>query len=371
MFTLAWEGFILCGGDFDSFEVTIADAVCDDEALRGELKSTMPCHKCGATGFEPCKDCKKEFRRPDPNCPVCGQGQLGPCLECEGTTQARKKIHALFGQALFPGETYEAVIASDGTDNDMYTRGKQGFFGTMLYGGDHSTLVNKLHIPEETAKAAIENFGRRFTGVKRWRQGVSDRFCSMRQPEGIGKRVIWADPNDYCETFLGFRRYFTLENTIAKTLFGLANKPPAHWKETGGKVKVVRRDRVQRADGAVQSALYGAAFAMQAANMRAAANHEIQSPGAEITKAVQKRIWDLQPVGVHELVVAPLNVHDELAVPTRPDYVELVTKAVQESVEHYRPYVPLIGMTWNESMANWAEKKGGSKTVKIRAEEHG
>jgi hypothetical protein len=27
--------------------------------------------------------------------------------------------------------------------------------------------------------------------------------------------------------------------------------------------------------------------------------------------------------------------------------------------------VPLLGMTWNEEMSNWAEKKGGSQTVKI------
>jgi hypothetical protein len=42
---------------------------------------------------------------------------------------------------------------------------------------------------------------------------------------------------------------------------------------------------------------------------------------------------------------------------------------VRESVESFRPQVPLIGMTWNESQNNWAEKKGGSVTVKIRAPE--
>ena len=96
MFPLAWAGYLLCGGDFASFEVTIADAVCNDEALRAEL--------------------------------IAG-----------------RKIHALFGMAIFPGTTYEEVKASDGSKtNDMYTKGKQGFFGTMLYGGDHSTLVNRL-----------------------------------------------------------------------------------------------------------------------------------------------------------------------------------------------------------------------------------
>jgi len=150
-------------------------------------------------------------------------------------------------------------------------------------------------------------------------------------------------------------------------LYDLARNPPKHWKDC--KVKVVSRDRVQTAGGAVSSALYGAAFSMQAANMRAAANPEIQSPGAEITKHVQRKIWDLQPVGVNEWHVAPMNIHDEIMCVTRPDMVSSVTEVVRESVEHFRPYVPLIGMDWCEGMNNWAEKKSGATQVKIRAPE--
>ena len=317
MFPLAWKDRLLCGGDFALFEVTIADAVCNDEALRAEL--------------------------------IAG-----------------RKIHALFGMAIFPGTTYEEVKRSDGSKTfDMYTKGKQGFFGTMLYGGDHSTLVHRLGIEEDVAKAAIENFGSRFVGVKRWRKRVADSFCSMTQPGGIGSKVVWKDPVDYAETMLGFRRYFTLENRISRAIFDLARNTPKHWKDC--KVKVVRRDRVQTAGGAVSSALYGAAFSMQAANMRAAANHEIQSPGAEITKHVQRTIWDLQPVGVNEWHVAPMNIHDEIMCVTRADMVSSVTAVVRESVEHFRPYVPLIGMDWCEGMNNWAEKKSG--IIKMRAPE--
>ena len=364
MFPLTWGDNLLCGGDFSSFEVTIADAVCNDEALRAEL--------------------------------VAG-----------------RKIHALFGMAIFPGTTYEEVKASDGNKTfDMYIKGKQGFFGTMLYGGDHSTLINRLGIAEEVAKQAIENFGSRFTGVKKWRKRVADSFCSMTQPGGIGSRVIWKDPADYAETMLGFRRYFTLENRIGKELFLLANKMPKHWKDCGrvvkrGKItvtggeevlvsyiatislehgvevrreivvpreeekahilKVTRSNRVQTAGGAVSSALYGAAFSIQAANMRAAANHEIQSPGAEITKHVQRQIWDLQPAGVQDWHVAPFNVHDELMCVTRPDCVKQVTAVVTTAVESFRSKVPLIGMDWGEDIANWADKKNG--TIKIRAPE--
>ncbi len=305
MFPLSWDGYILSLGDFSAFEVTIADAVCNDEALRAELL----------------------------------QG---------------KKIHALFGMALFPGKTYEEIVKSSGTENDMYTKGKQGFFGTILYGGDHSTLKNKLGIPEETGKKAIEAFGRRYKGVKAWRNRINDSFCSMRQPDGIGKAVVWADPAEYVESFLGFRRYFTLENMICKTLFDLANKPPKHWKDV--QVKVVRRDRVQWACGAVQSALFGAAFAIQAAAMRAAANHEIQSPGATITKAVQRKVWDLQPAGVHDFQVTLMNVHDEIHCVHRPSMTDKVAEVIKQGVESFRPKVPLIGMDWLKHAQTWADK---------------
>lgn len=307
VFTLTWGDYTLSIGDFSAFEVTIADAVCNDEALRAEL-------------------------------------------------MAGRKIHALFGMALFPGHTYEQIRATQDTENDLYTKGKQGFFGSILYGGNHQTLMNKLGVKEADAIAAIESFGKKYKGVGRWRKRVFDSFCSMRQPGGIGTQVIWVDPADFAVTMLGFRRYFTLENKIAKCLFELANKPPATWKKIGGKIKVCRRDRVQTAGGAVQSALFGAAFAMQAANMRAAANHEIQSPGAEITKAVQRHTWDLQPAGVHEFIVLCMNVHDEVAcVNLIPDKV---AEAVRESVESFRSHVPLIGMDWVKRANNWADKHG-------------
>jgi hypothetical protein len=318
MFPLVWEGYELCGGDFDSFEVTLADAVYDDRTLRSDLLSG-------------------------------------------------KKIHALFAMALFPGKSYEEVIASDGSAFDMYHKGKTAVF-RMIYGGGWEGLADALGIPEEAARGAFESFGQRYKGVEKARGKTFDAFCSMRQPGGVGSAVIWHEPAEYIESFLKFRRYFTLENTIAKALFDLARKPPAEWRKTD--IKVMRRPgRIQTAGGAVSSALYGAAFSIQAANMRAAANHEIQSPGGVITKAVQRRIWDLQPAGIHDLAVAPANVHDEIMCVTHPGSVKQVTEVVRESVESYRPQVPLIGMSWFESMANWAEKKAGAEKVKIRCPE--
>lgn len=77
----------------------------------------------------------------------------------------------------------------------------------------------------------------------------------MRQPVGVGSAVIWHEPAEYVESFLEFRRYFTLENTIAKTLFELARKVPTEWRKTD--IKVMRRPgRIQTASGAVSSALH-------------------------------------------------------------------------------------------------------------------
>jgi hypothetical protein len=132
-------------------------------------------------------------------------------------------------------------------------------------------------------------------------------------------------------------------------------------------VRSIQQGRVQTAAGAVASALYGAAFGIQQNNVRAAANHEIQSPGGQITKRVQRRVWDLQPAGINMLLVAPMNIHDELMTVTHPTMIKQVTAVVWETVESYRPQVPLIGMTWFEHMLNWAEKKAGASAVKMRA----
>jgi hypothetical protein len=313
MFPLNWEGMVLCGGDFDGFEVTIADAVFDDAILHQTL--------------------------------------------LEG-----KKIHALLGMELYPGKTYDEIVASDGKTPDWYSPSKSGMFG-FLYGGDHTTWNKRLGIPEDQAKKAFDKWCSKYPGIGLSRERIKDDFCSMRQPGGIGTQVVWHEPKAYVETFLGFRRYFTLENMICKALFDLANNLPKAWKEC--KVKVVRRDREQLAPGALASALYGAAFQIQAANMRAANNHLIQSAGATITKHVQRKIWDLQPYGVHDWLVAPMNIHDEILCVTHPTMVDAVSDAVAESVESFRKKVPLIGLKWNLAMDNWAEKKGGAKTRHI------
>lgn len=323
-FPLAWEGMQLCGGDFDGFEVTIADAVFGDPKLHQYLLDGV-------------------------------------------------SIHTLMAKQIYPDKTMEEIKASkgfkDGGDIDMYTRGKQAVFAT-LYGGDAGTINKKLSIPKKVAEAAYDGFQVEFPGIKKTREEIAERFKALEQHGEIGTgHISYKEPADYVETFLGFRRYFTLENKIAKVLYDLARNIPKPWRRLD--FEVVRRDRTQTPAGAVSSALYGAAFQIQASTIRAANNHLIQSPGAVITKHLQRKIWDLQPVGIHEWLVAPMNVHDEVLSVTHPDMVEAVTDVVVETVESFRDRVPLIGMDWVKSMANWAGKKGSGENLEVHIGPHG
>lgn len=303
-FPLAWPGSVLSGGDFSGFEVVLAEACYNDPDLRKDLM----------TG---------------------------------------KKIHGLFGVFVYPDMTYEEILASDGTANDVYTKAKSAVFA-MLYGGEGFTLKERLGVPIEVADEAYRKFCARYPGVGRARQKIIDMFQSLRQPNGIGSAVEWHEPADYIESMFGFRRYFSLENRISRALYELASSPPLSWKNLKG--KVIRRDRQQFPVGAVQSALFGATFALQASNMRAAANHVIQSSGAQVTKLVQRKIWDLQSSGIGEWIVQPMNIHDEILTPTHPDYVDKVEEIVNSTVESIRPKVPLIKMGWKKSLSSWAGK---------------
>lgn len=296
------KGFVLSGGDFVSFEIILAEAIYKDPKLRADLL-------------------------------------------------AGKSIHALFAEELFDVD-YDTIMATKGTSHH-YLDGKRGIF-SQLYGGNEQTISDRLGVDIETATKASEGFMDRYPGIRKARERIYEKFCSMRQPGGIGTKVEWNDPADYMESLLGFRRYFTLENRICKALFDLANDPPKQWRAI--KIKVRRRDRVQTGFGACQSALYAAAFQIQAAAMRQAANHEIQSSGAEITKAVQKRIWDLQPSGVSPWIVHCLNVHDEIHVVSKPEYVDQIAGVVSDTVESFRSAVPLIKIDWVKKEKSWADK---------------
>jgi hypothetical protein len=305
-FPLSWPGYVLTGGDFSGFEVTIADAVYNDPKLRQDLLSG-------------------------------------------------KKIHALFGVNVFPNMTYEEICATDGSKtNDIYGRCKSAVFA-MFYGGTGFTLKDRLNVDLEIAEKAVALFHKQYKEVSVETIRVTKMFTSLSQNE-IGGRITYHASADYIESMYGFRRYFTLENRIIKALFDLGEKPPQAWTKV--RVKVCRRiDRGdQTASGAVRSALFGAAFGVMSGIIRAAKNHKIQSAGASITKALQRRIWDLQPSGVNDWLVQPMNIHDEIMNPSHPSVVKNVEKVVNNFVEETRPKVPLVAIDWKSNLNSWADK---------------
>lgn len=374
-FTLATAPLELCGGDFSAFEVAIADSFYNDETLRREL---LTCYVC--------KQPRTVEQFDDVFCPNCGvatdscgtKGCKGGFLvyqngstECVGTHQqtsdgckprgepenSLRKIHGLFGMELAPGKTYDEILATKGLVIDLYDMGKRGVF-SQLYGGNWSTLVTRLGIEEEVAKAAEISFATRYPGVGRVKEENYNSFCSMRQPEGIGSKVYWNEPADYAESLTGFRRYFTLENRICKALFDLASKVPPEWLKL--KISCVRGKgeyaREQKVGGAVMSALLAAAFGIQSHNMRAATNHKIQSTGAILTKDLQCRFWRLQPAGVNKWHVQIFQVHDEIMAPCLPELKPKLQETVKEFVKEKKSFIPLIKMDFSLNMNNWSEK---------------
>lgn len=303
-FTLAFPGESLCGGDASAFEVTIADAVYNDLKLREFIK----------TGG---------------------------------------KIHGIFGTMLFPGHTYDQILATDGTSNNLYTKAKSGVF-LVFYGGTSFAMKRNLGVEEDVANAAIEKLVTMFPGIRKQQQQVLKDFGALSQPGGIGSKVYWQEPKEFCETMFGFKRYFTAEIQTMRTLYEIANKVPDEW--LGFKFKVTRRDREQTVSGAARSALIAAAFTVQGNIVRASTNHYIQGAGSTIIKRIQTAIWKFQPVGVHPWKTRSINVHDELRVSVAPELVEEVRATVDSTIKSLQEKVPLLAMKWKTNMASWAEK---------------
>lgn len=330
-FILKWSDMVLTGGDFSGFEVVIADAVYADPDLHRDLTVPVECGVCKGKAIINQK----------------------PCKACKGKGKYVKKIHGLFGQEVFTDLDYDQIVATSGTADDLYSKAKRAVFA-MLYGGMETTLADRLGVSIDIAEAAYIAFTTKYKKVGLERKKVFDMFCSMRQPNGIGSAVEWHEPEDFVESIFHFRRYFTLENKICKALFTLAENPPKTWNDI--KIKVTRRDRQQTVGGATRSALFASAFAIQAQNMRSAANHVIQSSGAQLTKKLQKQIWELQPCGIQIWYVMPFQCHDEIQVPCLPQMVPLIVETQKRFVIENVDKVPLLEMDWRTEMSSWAGK---------------
>lgn len=316
LFTMAdlTAGEVLSGGDAKSYEVTIIDAVFSDKNLHADL-------------------------------------------------EAGKNFHALMGQIWYGIKYEDMMLFKEQEDTGKaaitkYAQSKAGDFA-FFYGAQEDKMASVLEVDD--ARDSMARFRERYGELYAKREQVAMQFCSMRQPGGLGTKVIWAEPLEYVESLFGFRRYFTIENQICRTLFTIANSPKKVFNneeiESCRAIKVVRRtDRgPQSGLGALQSSLYGAAFQLQAANMRAACNHKIQSPGGEICKEFQRALTDIQPVGIHHWHCRAFNMHDEILAVTRDDLFEKAQSVRDTVISHYRSFIPLLAWDWKR-MGHWGDK---------------
>ena len=305
-FPLAHNDMQLSGGDFDSFEVSIAEAEYNDPELRQDLLKG-------------------------------------------------KKIHALLAEAMYENVSYDEIIKYKKISEDeplgYYARGKRAFFA-RLYGALIDLLCKILWLTEDQVWKGLKYFFTKYKGVKESQDKTYADHQALIQEGGIGTRIVWKEPKEYVESFLGFKRYFRLEYDICKTLFDMAQN-----LKVSSRMKVVRRDRMQTAGGATRSAIYAAAFNIQSQIMRSAVNHKIQSPGGQTTKNLQWELWDtFQPFGCQKWHIMLFNVHDELMVAHLEELGQKIEKVVNSFIEKMKNKIPLIAMEWKINLKHWGEK---------------
>lgn len=346
-FPLAWPEMALSGGDFAGFEVTIADAVYDDPKLRADLTSYVDCVYCDGTGkAESAEGSAAEGSAAEGSCDMAE-----PCHACGGTGKERTKIHAIFGTHIFPDYDYKGIRLTAGKVPDLYTIAKSGLF-TWLFAGTERSFEERLGVPAQQAKDGLLSFESAYPLVgERRRQAMHDYCPVWSHSDG---KFHWREHKKSVATLLGFSRYFDLEYAVVRTLFELPDRLPAEWKDAPS--RVMRGNRVQTLYGATCSAIYGAVFSLQNYVSRVAINHPIQGTGAQITKELQARIWQLQPAGYGPWQVMPLNVHDEIMVPVVPERSQELAKLVTEVVEEQKQTVPLLEIEWHSNMGTWADK---------------
>lgn len=296
--------FFQSGGDFDSFEVCIAEAIYDDPQLSADIRSGH-------------------------------------------------KLYHLFGSAFMDMDPEEVD-----EDKALYKKSKIGTLAT-LYGAQLAKVAETMGLTPEEGAEGDERWRARYPGVGAARKRIQDNFCSMRQ-DVPGGPVVWHEPQECAVSLLGYERRFTLENQITRALFDLANNPPGEWQSRAFAHTVIRKGRRQQTEyGAALTALYGCAFGIQARSMRAAANHEIQATGAQITKELQLGFWDLQPKGIHPWRLSLLNLHDEIVAAHDPQDECLILEMAEVKRRivdcRFKQLVPSLGMTWQANLKTWGD----------------
>lgn len=303
-FPLANPNEKLCIGDFDSFEIAIMCANYNDEKLLSLLR----------------------------------QG---------------KKVHGIFASFLYD-MSYEKIMETKGTLDDLYTKGKTAVFA-LCYGGQAYTIAKQTGTTVDQAQRAYDKWFTEFPNFKIVLKNIEKELCLVKS-DGQGFRFD-SDVKDHVESMLGFKRYFRIEHKFIKALWDVLQDPPASWKENEFLVLRKESKGLQTLGNAMSSALYAFMFSLQSGMVRAGLNHKIQSTGSQITKSLQVKLWDLQPVGYNPWEICLMNIHDELASTCRnEDVAKRAKDIVDKFVHEHKKLVPMLEMDYGIAKS-WAEKK--------------
>lgn len=273
-----------------------------------------------------------------------------------------KSLHALMASELYD-MTYDQVMSTKGTKNDLYGNGKTVVYA-LLYGSTIAGIAYKLTLPANVVQKAYDNFVKKYPGVAEARKRLSKMFTAISQPGGRGTEVYYKKPQTSIESMFGFTRDFSIEFDLVKILFDFANDIPNEWKKIPGKSVRYGEDAKEYWRHA-SSGLFGAATnSIQSGVIRAALNHIIQSTGNHLTVGLQCAVWGIQPVGIHPFKLNLMSVHDELCVVSDENLVDTVRDVVYTCIEEQRVKVPLLSMGWLSNADSWAGKttKSGTKT---------
>lgn len=249
-----------------------------------------------------------------------------------------KKHHAVFGAELY-GKTYEEIMDRS---NGLYDSSKAGFF-QLIYGGTADGMSYKLGIPVTQTQKAENKFFKDYPKILERRAQLYKKFKPL-------SKGVWHTPDTEISSLLGHKRYFELEFKICKFMYDLSNNIPFESDTFCERTK----GRRQLATNALQSALHGFIHGVQKKAARAAINHEIQPVGGCATKIVQSKIWKLQPHGIKDWVVQPMNIHDEIPCVVYGGNEELVRETVYQAIDELKEVIPLLKMDW-ASGPNWDE----------------
>jgi hypothetical protein len=292
--TMSDEGEILIGGDFESFEVGIMDAIYNDPNLRNALMSG-------------------------------------------------KKFHALYGVHLY-NMTYEELCSDENAY--FYKKAKIAVFAGA-YGAEEDTIARQTGTHVEDARKANRLFQEEYPGIGRAKQRIKNTYNPIKSL-GKGQTEFIPPVDRYAISLLGFKRYMYFEYMLAEFFYNLSTNLPKKFRRDG---KVFRKDKTVAIDTAVKSALFGTCFSICGRIQRAAGNHEIQAVGGETTKELQVELW-VQPVGVLPWECKVMNVHDELIITCIPKHEEEIFSRQKMFIENKKSVIPLIGMTL-EKGDNW------------------